>query len=169
MQIPVVRISSALTICLVSALACARQPSSEAAKPGPTLDSLSVERGACYGTCEIYDFVVRRDGTATLTRKAVASPFPLPAGEAQQLLTAASNAGLSALPTKIRADSTLCPLDATDHSTIIVTAYAAGMTRRVEHYTGCYIHHDLRVAPALERLVILERRVDALVVSKPGG
>jgi hypothetical protein len=149
--------------------ACGRTMPAPVTLPQRPLDSLSLERGACYGICEIYQFVVRRNGVATIRRKSVESTVALQPGEAQGLLTSAADAGLSGLPPKIRGDSTLCPLEASDHSTIIVTAYAAGAARRVEHYTGCYVSHDLRVAPPLERLVILERRIDALVAARNGG
>ena len=154
---------------MLAAVACGRQASSYAAAGRPTLDSLILERGACYGTCEIYQFVVRRAGAATVQRKSVESRVDLGPGGAQPVLEAAADAGLFALPSPIRGDSTLCPLQASDHATIVVTAFAGSSSRRIEHYTGCYISHDLRVAPPLERLVILERRIDALVVPKPGG
>jgi len=161
MQIFEVRLAS--LVALVAAASCSRQVPLASVAAGPTLDSLSLERGACYGICEIYQFVVRRDGVATIRRKSIESPVSLEPGEAQQLLTSAAEAGLFALPAKIQSDSTLCPLEASDHSTVTVTAYAAGATRRIEHYTGCYISHDLRVARPLERLVILERRIDAII------
>jgi hypothetical protein len=89
--------------------------------------------------------------------------------ESRRLFASAVDAGLFTLPSRIQSDSTLCPLEASDHSTIVVTAYGNGRLNRVEHYTGCYISHDLRVAPRLERLVILERRIDALVSGSGGA
>ena len=131
--------------------------------PSSSLDSLVVERGACYGICEIYEFVVRRGGSATIRKKSVESRANVTVDEGRHLLVSAVDAGVLTLPSRIKADSSLCPLEASDHSTITLMAYAGARVNRVEHYTGCYIDHDLRVAPRLERLVILERRIDALV------
>lgn len=152
---------------LALATACA---SSGSAGPGQSvaveLDSLSIERGACYGTCDIYQLIIRRVGAATLRRRLTETRVEYRANDARRLLASAVDAGVLSLPIRIRADSTLCPLDASDHATIIFTAYAPSGPRRLEHYTGCYSSHDLRVAPRLERLVIFERRLDALVAVK---
>lgn len=143
--------------------ACARSSAPAPARTPAALDSLVLARGACYGICETYEVVVRRDGTATVWRKSVASRVNVAPDEARGLLTSGVGAGLLTLPSRIQADSALCPLQASDHSTITLTAYAGARINRVEHYTGCYADHELRVAARLERLVILERRVDALV------
>lgn len=150
------------------AVACGSPPApaSTAATPQPLLDSVSFERGACYGMCEIYQLLVRRSGDVMLRRRAAESNLALSVRDARQLLSLSADAGVLTLPVKIDADSALCPLKASDHSTFIITAYAGGATRRIDHYTGCYTSHDLRVAGPLERLVSLERRVNDLVVSK---
>jgi hypothetical protein len=158
-----VLLALATSITMSVANACAGN-SAIATSPSssPSLDSLVLARGACYGTCEVYEFVVRRAGTATLRKKSVESRVSVMPDAARQLLAAAVDAGVLTLPSLIQSDSTLCPLEASDHSTIVLTAYGAGRVNRIEHYTGCYISHDLRVAPRLERLVIFERRVDSL-------
>jgi hypothetical protein len=149
----------ALAVCGSSACGRLKSPPVPAS---PTLDSLVLDRGACYGTCETYQFVLRQTGS-TVVKKSVESRAKLTPDESQRLLISASDAGVLTLPSLILSDITLCPLEASDHSTITLTAYAGARVRRVEHYTGCYIDHELRVAPRLERLVILERRIDALV------
>ena len=156
----------AASFVTLSSFACA---STQASSSSPfdtsapaRLDSLSVERGACYGKCEIYQFILHRDATVTLRKQSSESRVPITMGQAESLLSAAVDAGVLTLPAKIRADSTLCPLDATDHATIILSAWVGKAVTRVEHYTGCYADHELRVVPRLQRLVALERRVDAL-------
>ncbi|HEY4306750.1 MAG TPA: hypothetical protein VGM82_19930 [Gemmatimonadaceae bacterium] len=147
------------------AAACARPASAPAANSSATLDSLLVDRGACYGTCDTYQIVVRRDGPTTVRRKSVEFRPKVSLDEARRLLASATAAGVLTLPARTRGDSTLCPLEASDHSTITLTAFVGSRTNRVEHYTGCYVDHDLRVAPRLERLILLERRIDADVSS----
>jgi hypothetical protein len=150
----------ALAVCGSSACGRLKSPPVPAS---PTLDSLVLDRGACYGTCETYQFVLRRTGSATVRKKSVETRVNLTPDESRRLFVSAVDAGVFTLPSRIQSDSTLCPLEASDHSTIMLTAYGAGRVNHVEHYTGCYISHDLRVAARLERLVILERRIDALV------
>ena len=157
------RSCSRLLVIVATATACASVP----ARSAPVqLDSLSVERGACYGTCDIYQLMVRRNGDLTLRKQSMEARLTYTSNDARRLLTSATDAGLLTLPARIRADSSLCPLEASDHSTVILTAYAPSRSSRVEHYTGCYLSHDLRVAPALERLVIFERQLEALVAGK---
>src|ERR1700743_2590038 len=62
------------TLSLVAALLGAGCASSSGGSSTLTdavvLDSLSMERGACYGTCEIYQLTLRADGSATLRHQA---------------------------------------------------------------------------------------------------
>jgi hypothetical protein len=153
---------SLAAVALLNAGCASSSSGSSTLTDGVILDSLSMERGACYGICEIYQLVLRAGGSATLRKQDGESLVPLTRGDAERFLAQAVAAGVMTLPRRIDADSALCPLRATDHSTYILTVYSGTDTRHIEHYSGCYATHDLRVAPRLERLVILERRLDDL-------
>lgn len=152
-----------LTLAACSVVGCAARPASPTRSGGAALDSLILDRGACYGTCDIYQIVVRRDGPTVVRRKDATVGENVAVSDARGVLVSAVDAGVLTLPDRIRSDSTLCPLEASDHSTITLSAFSGPRVHRVEHYTGCYADHELHVTPRLERLVLLERRIDALV------
>lgn len=134
----------------------------------PELDSLMVRRGACYGICDVYALVLRRTAPSTrISFDNIAEVIPVTPRAARRLLADAVTAGVLTLPPVIRGDSALCRHEASDHSTITLTAYRGGQRSRVEHYTGCYASYDLRVAPALERLVVFERQLQSDFGPKP--
>jgi hypothetical protein len=134
------------------------------------LDSLLVDRGRCFGACPVYQLIVRRDGRLTVRRQNAEVRDTLAAATAQRVLASAVTAGLLTLPRRIQADSTLCPLPATDHATVTLTAYLGQRVSRIEHYTGCYTSvAPLRIAAALERLVALEAHLDALAAAVVTG
>lgn len=150
---------------LSAACAARRQPS--AAAPA-ALDSLVVERGPCFGGCPVYRVTLTRDGALTVSgggRQDAVAPR-----DARALLARAVAAGVLTLPARILGDPALCPVPATDHPTVVLTAYAPGRAARVEHYTGCYASAEpLAVAPAVARLTAVEAEVDALVRGRAPG
>lgn len=136
--------------------------------PGRELDSLIVDRGPCFGACPVYQLVLRQDGRLSVRRQGAASHDSITPAAAQRVLANAEAAGVLTLPHRIDADSSLCPLRATDHATVTLTAYLGQRMSRVAHYTGCYASAaPPRVATALERLVALEARLDTLAASVP--
>jgi hypothetical protein len=152
------------TFAVLLTAACRSASRVPAGSPVTTLDSLTLERGACYGTCGIYEFIADQTGRASVRRDSVESHVDIAREDVRGLLTTAARAGVLTLPPRIKDDSTLCPLEASDHSTVTLTAYVGTRVARVQHYTGCYASHDPRVARPLERLVIFERLIDSLVM-----
>lgn len=128
------------------------------------LDSLDYSRGPCYGSCPQFSLQLRRDGRVDISSARGVHRFAISSARADSILADASNAGLLLLPTNIRADSTLCPVVASDHSTISLTGFAYGQGWLVAHYAGCYTSApQLTVATPLVPLVRLEARLDGLV------
>jgi hypothetical protein len=70
-------------------------------------------------------------------------------------------------------DSVLCHNRATDHATVVVTAFTKAQTKRVEDYLGCFETVEHEVLPPIARLRSFEDEIDSVLRSsrwvRPAG
>jgi hypothetical protein len=149
-----------LASCLLAQGCRSAAPRAGAQADDPArVDSVSLERTRCYGTCPTYRVLLTRAGDVRFTSGDARFPHSgagsfIPAS-LDELAAEARAAGFWSLPARIAADPTVCGLRATDFPGVIVTFYTAGRTHAVEDYRGCR-------GPGLERLRRLEEHVDSV-------
>ena len=153
-------------------LACTPSGSARprAAPPPPApLDSIVLERTACFGPCPVYRLRIDSHG-----RVHFSSPDPKGTGTLatdqldrwviDTLAAHAQRIGFEELPAEILASEDLCPFKVTDHPGIRLATYGAS-AKRVDYYTGCYLSSAWRhraVAPQLTALKAFAARTDSL-------
>ena len=128
-------------------------------------DSITLERGPCFGFCPSYRLVIEGSGriryrnvgddqvrTDSVSPEAVAD-----------LGEQAVEAGFYALPDRIIDDPALCSMPATDHPSVIVSYFGRTSAKTVDHYTGCSVEgtDSPTHAPAIVRLIALENLIDS--------
>jgi hypothetical protein len=153
------RLVLAGTACLAVACAPAPQPSADAAsRPVPTApESVTLERGPCFGTCPVYVVTLGRDGSVRFEgRRFVAdtgiSTGTVPPARVDSLFTELQSAGYFEFADSYRSGDAVCRRYATDLPTVITEVRLDGRVKRIEHDRGC------AEAPAV--LSQLENRID---------
>jgi len=73
-----------------------------------------------------------------------------------------ARAGVDSLPEWIGGDERLCPVRATDHPSVRIELIGETTTRRIDHYTGCYVSPELAIAEPLRQLTAFEAAVDSV-------
>jgi hypothetical protein len=153
-----------------------REPRTDAAAATPpssaaAADSVVLERTLCFGLCPAYRLSVAASGRvhfASLNpgETGRTASDTIPRAKAAQLLARAGQVGFFQLPDRTADDSSLCPLRATDHPTVVVAVFSSAGAKRVEDYTGCYVSTDpLRVAERLERVRAWQQSIDSVAGS----
>jgi hypothetical protein len=153
------RLVLAGTACLAVACAPAPQPSADAAsRPVPTApESVTLERGPCFGTCPVYVVTLGRDGSVRFEgRRFVAdtgiSTGTVPPARVDSLFPELQSAGYFEFADSYRSGDAVCRRYATDLPTVITEVRLDGRVKRIEHDRGC------AEAPAV--LSQLENRID---------
>jgi len=151
---------------LLAIAACHRGGELPADRP-VTVDSLVLERTLCYGSCPAYRLRIRADGELTFASRnpgdtAGAKTDSIAPARVAWLAREVERLGFFSLPPVIADDSTLCPLRATDHPTATVTVFREDSTHEVVDYHGCYVSHDLTIAPPVRELRQLETEIDSV-------
>jgi hypothetical protein len=152
-----------LAACLLAEGCRSAAPRASTQADEPTrVDSVSLERTRCYGTCPTYRVVLTRDGDVRFTsgdarfpRTAAASFIP---ASLDELAAEARVAGFWSLPARIADQPALCGARATDFPSAIVTVFTRAESRAVEDYRGCH-------GEGLERLRRLEEHIDSVAGS----
>ena len=148
--------------CLVPACARPPRPAADTASPSPPqasteMESVTLERGPCFGTCPVYTVTLDRAGNVRFEGRR----FVVNTGVATATVARAQVDSLFAELETIRyfdlADSYRtgdpgCERYATDLPTVITEVRASGRTKRVEHDRGC--------ADAPATLSAIETRID---------
>jgi hypothetical protein len=154
----------ALAAILGVGSACAQPPKPAAevvAQPAPRTppdtDTVSLERGPCFGTCPVYRVTLDRAGNVRFEgRRFVAdsgiSTATVPREQAESLFVELETAGYFDLADSYRSGDPACTRYATDLPTVITEVHLGGRTKRVEHDRGC--------ADAPAALSALETRID---------
>ncbi len=138
-----------------------------AARLQSRVDAIVLERTSCFGVCPAYRLRVERSGLVTFERQNGRD-----AGRTERdsiapsaflsLVAMAERAGVDALPDRIEGDARLCPVRATDHPTVRIVLTGQNVTRRIDHYTGCYLSPELAIAEPLRQLTAFEAAVDSV-------
>ena len=147
---------------MVAACARAPKPAAEAAaqpapQTPPDTDTVSLERGPCFGTCPVYRVTLDRGGNVRFEgRRFVAdsgiSMATVPRDQAERLFAELETAGFVDLADSYRSGDPTCTRYATDLPTVITEVHVNGRTKRVEHDRGC--------ADAPAALSGIETRID---------
>lgn len=149
-----------------AAAACTSTPAAvDASRLTVELDSIVLERGPCFGFCPMYRLVLDASGAIRYQNrgeKEVHTDSVAPDAVAR-LAERAEAAGFFRLPERIRGDSALCSMEATDHASVIVSIFGGGGSKTVDHYTGCHVEgrESPGPAPAIVRLIALEEAIDS--------
>jgi hypothetical protein len=150
-----------------------RAPSRAAA----SVDSIVLERTACFGRCPAYRLRLAADGRVSFASRnpddssRVASGRIAPAG-IRWLAAEAARIGFYSLPPVIARDRTLCRDWATDNPTVTLTLFrsrSASRARgpaRVEDYHGCFGANDHSLVAPVAALRKLEEQVDSVAGSR---
>jgi hypothetical protein len=158
----------------VLAVACGRpRPAGEGASAAAAADSLVVERSPCFGACPVYRvrltpagdvrYEPRQPGRGPAVDSAVITARVDP-GTLAALLAAAEADGVFMVPQPMVGTRDFCPVIASDHSTVTVTAFAGAVVRRIEDDLGCRAASDTSdAARRLARLRAWEARVDSTI------
>jgi hypothetical protein len=123
----------------------------------PAADTISLERGPCFGTCPVYKVTVDRSGAVRFEgRRFVAdtgvSTGAAPAASVDSLFAELEAAGYFGFADRYRMGQPGCERYATDLPTVITEVRLGNRIKRVEHDRGC--------ADAPATLSGLERRID---------
>ena len=145
--------------------ACAR-----ARSPMAALDSIVLERTACFGTCPAYRLSVTATGVVAFTSRnrgdsARVARDSISPETVTWLRDEAERRGVLRLPAVIADDHSLCPDRATDNPTVTVSMFRRDGVYRVTDYHGCFLSSDHTTAPALEGLRHFEAEIDSVTRS----
>src|SRR5688500_3853475 len=146
--------------------ACTTTPAAiDQSRVAADIDSIVLERTPCFGFCPTYRLAIdgsgrvryRNAGERTVRTDSIAPDA------VERLGARAIELGFFDLPARIRGDSALCSMVATDQPGVIVSFFSGAGSKTVDHYTGCHVEGRERPgpAPAIVRLVRLEAEIDS--------
>jgi acetamidase/formamidase len=119
---------------------------------------ITLERGACFGTCPIYKVTVASDGMVTfegldfVKTKGKATGQIKP-DDYQKLVNEFKRIKYFSLDDKYEPGSPGCTVGATDNPSALTSIERNGRTKSVSHYYGCKPSEVLRALSALERKI----------------
>lgn len=130
------------------------------------VDSIVLERTACYGTCPRYRLRVTGDGVVTFVSnnrgEDVTASDSVPRSVVDTLYAHVVRSAFFALPDTIVEGTPLCAEYATDHSSIILGVFGP-QRKRVVYDTGCGLSVEHEIAqPALASLHVLAAEIDTV-------
>jgi len=152
-------------ILMVAALAACDPMPAPAPSPASTgVESITLERTRCFGSCPAYRLSIARDGavrfqslnpgdSTVATDRIAAAGFDSLAREAERI-------GFRSFPDVIRDDDELCGPMATDLPGARVTIQGSDGTKTVDDYHGCHGQNE-----RLVRLRRFESRIDSVAGS----
>ena len=129
------------------------------------MDSLSLNRSPCFGYCPTYRLTIRANGLLTFEQGDSVFVDSIPPRDFGWLAERATASGFFKLPMVIAQDRRLCPIEATDHSTVTVVIYRRDSLTRVVDYLGCYSGNDLSVVAPVGQLRHFENQIDSVAHS----
>src|SRR3954464_3410028 len=123
-------------------LACSHRAPAPSIPVAP-LDSVTLERTACFGTCPMYHLTITRPGTARMQVRTfgpdsspVAHVYTLAPTVLDSIARRVARIDFLSYPDLIRSDPQLCGTLATDHPSLIISIFGQRV-KRVNYYTGC--------------------------------
>ena len=125
----------------------------------PAVDRVSLERGACFGRCPVYQVTVSSDGQVAFEGRANvaargARAKTMPADRFDVLRRAVADAGFASFQPRYETRADGCRQVATDQSRFTITVHGPAGERRVSVYEGC------EGVPGLDRLARLAAVID---------
>jgi hypothetical protein len=157
-----------LALAILPCTAIAQTPS-----PGSIerarVDSIVLERTACYGTCPAYRLRLDAVGRVHFQSRNTGDDAPpvtdsIGAGALSLLGEEASRIEFFRLPSAIEGTE-LCRDRATDHATVTVTFHTEAGAHAVRDYHGCFDRRDHSVTSRVAALRNFERRIDEVAGS----
>jgi hypothetical protein len=146
---------------LSGGIACAQQPA-----PTVRVESLVLYRSACFGTCPVYSLSIRANGRITFVQGDSVKTDSIGKRDVAQLFRAVESIGFYKYSPDIMRDHDVCPIVATDASSVTVTIYRSDSTFRVKDYLGCFLRNDLSIGAPLSALRHFERQIDSVAHSE---
>jgi hypothetical protein len=133
-----------------------------------TLDSIALERTACFGRCPVYRLLIAGTGAVHFESGSPSDASDttftdsIPPSAAGALLALARAIDFFDLPDEITpANPDACSLAATDHPSAIVTISMGDTVKRVNHYHGCHTELNGVYGDAYPRLTAFEAAIDS--------
>ncbi len=123
------------------------------------VDSITLERGACFGACPIYKVTVTSDGTVNFegrqyTRTKGAAKGHISVQDFRRLVAEFERINYFSLPDRYAPGTPVCPQVITDMPSADTSLRLNGKTKGVAHYHGC------SSSAALAKLTALEDKID---------
>ena len=121
-------------------------------------DQITLERGACFGTCPIYKLAIKSDGTVTFegqrfTKTIGAATGRISPSDFRALVSEFEKIDYFSLADSYSPGTKQCPQAMTDMPSAITSISVKGKSKAVRHYHGCS-------AEALAKLTALENKID---------
>ena len=161
----------ALGIPILAIGACT--PTASKSVPSQTaapIDSLVLERTACFGVCPVYRLRINsaeeiRFESRNRSDSGRVAIDTAGRGTYGSLIARARAAGFYQFPPEIQKDPVLCRNLATDHPTAITTVFTGQTTRQVIDYHGCFETVEHEVIPRIQKLRAFENDIDSTLHS----
>lgn len=130
----------------------------------PSLDSITLERSPCFGTCPAYRLSLRRDGILVFVSRTRGDTIrdSIAPSALVWLRDEAARRELTALPEVIVRDRSLCPSMRSDSPTATVTLYWPTRRHRIMDYLGCFAGDNPLTPPRLSSLRRFEAAIDSV-------
>lgn len=157
-----------LTAAAIACASCAGH-STRSMKEQRTIDSVTLERTACYGRCPVYTIVIHGDGRVLyegqehVTLQGHAEGM-LSRDQIAELGRAIDSADYFSLRDSYANNADGCPSTVTDQPSATTSVTIGARTKTIRHYYGCMENlsgSTHRIYPAA--LTTLETRIDQIV------
>lgn len=150
------------TVLLVQACASRHDMTPAGGSEAGAQPVVTLERGACYGSCPVYRIWVSADGVVGYEGKAHVRQLGTASGkvgidQVQALLDELDRAGYTSLAASYTSGQPACGRYSTDSPSAVMTVRLHGKSQTVEHDYGC------RAAPG--SLVAMEQTIDRMLNS----
>jgi hypothetical protein len=152
----------AILLCALPGVVACAQQSGRALR----VDSLVLNRTACFGVCPVYQLSISADGRVTFIQGDSVITSSIKRSEFAWLVRAAESIDFYKFPPDIMRDRSLCPMAATDMPGISVTIFRPDSTFRVKDYLGCFVGPSASVSKPLAELHHFERQIDSVARSE---
>ena len=125
-------------------------------------DQITLERGACFGTCPVYQLTIKSDGTVAFDGKRFTKTTGNATGKISQndfraLVSEFEKINYFSLPDAYTPGTKECPRMITDMPSADTSIRLKGRMKSVAHYYGC------GTEGALAQLTALEKKIDEVV------
>jgi hypothetical protein len=123
---------------------------------------ITLERGACFGSCPVYKLTIYDDGTVEYEGKEFVRLRSKAKGQItqealQELIREFEKIDYLKLDDSYEVGSKNCPESWTDHPLAITSLNWQGKQKKIRHYHGC------RGLAILDQLTALENKIDEVV------